>query len=166
MMVNRLPVLPVIFMISFQSYVLYYCAVTFFILQFFYLSERYEELYCFSFKTNFNKAERDENWDFIDMKAEYSRMGVPNKLWHVTSINREYRVSVYLNCYFLMFVSSVEKRTIWKTIVVTFNQCVTCIYDVYTLINETCHLYSIFSRYVTLTPLTCSYLNQPRSLSS
>ncbi|XP_017328822.1 myotubularin-related protein 7a isoform X2 [Ictalurus punctatus] len=54
--------------------------------------ERYEELYCFSFKTNFNKAERDENWDFIDMKAEYSRMGVPNKLWHVTSINREYRV--------------------------------------------------------------------------
>ncbi|KAF4091369.1 hypothetical protein AMELA_G00036090 [Ameiurus melas] len=54
--------------------------------------ERYEELYCFSFKPNFNKAERDKNWDFIDMKAEYSRMGVPNKLWHGTSINREYRV--------------------------------------------------------------------------
>ncbi|KAB5571298.1 hypothetical protein PHYPO_G00223370 [Pangasianodon hypophthalmus] len=55
-------------------------------------AERYEDLYCFSFKPNFNKAERDKNWNFIDLKAEYSRMGVPNKLWHVTSINREYRV--------------------------------------------------------------------------
>ncbi|KAK3535915.1 hypothetical protein QTP70_021211 [Hemibagrus guttatus] len=55
-------------------------------------AERYEELYCFSFKPNGSKADRDKNWDFIDLKAEYSRMGVPNKLWHATAINREYRV--------------------------------------------------------------------------
>lgn len=78
------------------------CIILVFILSFcifFLLSEQYEELYCFSFKPNFNKAERDKNWDFIDLKAEYSRMGVPNKLWHVTSINQEYRVSVHFNGY-------------------------------------------------------------------
>uniref|UniRef100_A0AAR2J3Y8 Phosphatidylinositol-3-phosphatase n=1 Tax=Pygocentrus nattereri TaxID=42514 RepID=A0AAR2J3Y8_PYGNA len=55
-------------------------------------AKRYEELYCFSFKPNIDKAERDQAWDFIDLRAEYSRMGVPNKLWHVSPINREYRV--------------------------------------------------------------------------
>ncbi|KAL7885813.1 hypothetical protein AOLI_G00061080 [Acnodon oligacanthus] len=55
-------------------------------------AKRYEELYCFSFKPNIDKTERDQAWDFIDLRAEYSRMGVPNKLWHVTPINREYRV--------------------------------------------------------------------------
>ncbi|CAM4613452.1 unnamed protein product [Leuciscus chuanchicus] len=54
--------------------------------------EKYEELYCFSFNPNADKAEREHSWDFLDMKAEYSRMGLPNKQWHVTPINREYRV--------------------------------------------------------------------------
>ncbi|XP_067242223.1 myotubularin-related protein 7a isoform X2 [Chanodichthys erythropterus] len=54
--------------------------------------EKYEELYCFSFNPNADKAERELSWDFLDLKAEYSRMGLPNKLWHVTPINREYRV--------------------------------------------------------------------------
>ncbi|KAG1929130.1 myotubularin-related protein 7a [Pimephales promelas] len=54
--------------------------------------EKYEELYCFSFNPNADKAERERSWDFLDMKAEYSRMGLPNKQWHVTPINREYRV--------------------------------------------------------------------------
>ncbi|XP_016101254.1 myotubularin-related protein 7-like [Sinocyclocheilus grahami] len=54
--------------------------------------EKYEELYCFSFNPNVDKAEREHSWDFLDLKAEYSRMGLPNKLWHVTPINREYRV--------------------------------------------------------------------------
>lgn len=58
------------------------------------LAEKYEELYCFSFNPNADKAERELSWDFLDLKAEYSRMGLPNKLWHVTPINREYRVSV------------------------------------------------------------------------
>uniref|UniRef100_A0A8C1U0V7 Myotubularin related protein 7a n=1 Tax=Cyprinus carpio TaxID=7962 RepID=A0A8C1U0V7_CYPCA len=55
-------------------------------------SKKYEELYCFSFNPNVGKAEREHSWDFLDLKAEYSRMGLPNKLWHVTPINREYRV--------------------------------------------------------------------------
>ncbi|KAG9272614.1 myotubularin-related protein 7 [Astyanax mexicanus] len=55
-------------------------------------AERYEELYCFSFKPNLDKTERDQAWNFIDLRAEYSRMGVPNKLWHLSPINREYRV--------------------------------------------------------------------------
>ncbi|XP_066505012.1 myotubularin-related protein 7a [Hoplias malabaricus] len=54
--------------------------------------ERYEELYCFSFKPNVDKTEMDLAWDFINLRAEYNRMGIPNKLWHVTPINREYRV--------------------------------------------------------------------------
>ncbi|XP_052010937.1 myotubularin-related protein 7a isoform X2 [Xyrauchen texanus] len=54
--------------------------------------EKYEELYCFSFNPNVDKAEREHSWQFLDLKAEYSRMGLPNKLWHVTPINREYRV--------------------------------------------------------------------------
>ncbi len=58
------------------------------------LAEKYEELYCFSFNPNIDKAEREHSWDFLDLKAEYSRMGLPNNLWHVTPINREYRVSI------------------------------------------------------------------------
>ncbi|XP_065127846.1 myotubularin-related protein 7a isoform X1 [Paramisgurnus dabryanus] len=54
--------------------------------------EKYEELYCFSFEPNVDQAERRCSWEFIDLKAEYSRMGLPNKLWHNTPINREYRV--------------------------------------------------------------------------
>uniref|UniRef100_A0A8B9LFM5 Myotubularin related protein 7a n=1 Tax=Astyanax mexicanus TaxID=7994 RepID=A0A8B9LFM5_ASTMX len=57
-------------------------------------AERYEELYCFSFKPNLDKTERDQAWNFIDLRAEYSRMGVPNKLWHLSPINREYRVII------------------------------------------------------------------------
>uniref|UniRef100_A0A4W4GY42 Uncharacterized protein n=2 Tax=Electrophorus electricus TaxID=8005 RepID=A0A4W4GY42_ELEEL len=55
-------------------------------------TERYEELYCFSFMPNVDKAARGQAWDFLNLKAEYNRMGVSNKLWHTTSVNREYRV--------------------------------------------------------------------------
>ncbi|XP_057206051.1 myotubularin-related protein 7a [Triplophysa rosa] len=54
--------------------------------------ENYEELYCFSFHPNVDKSERVRSWEFLDLKAEYNRMGLPNKQWHVTPINREYRV--------------------------------------------------------------------------
>ncbi|XP_076877408.1 myotubularin-related protein 7a [Brachyhypopomus gauderio] len=54
--------------------------------------ERYEELYCFSFNPNVDKAQRVQAWDFLSLKDEYNRMGVPNKLWHATPVNREYRV--------------------------------------------------------------------------
>ncbi|XP_036406612.1 myotubularin-related protein 7a [Megalops cyprinoides] len=54
--------------------------------------ERYEELYCFSFNSKVDKEEREQNWNLIDLKAEYSRMGVPNNFWHITPANLEYRV--------------------------------------------------------------------------
>jgi len=65
------------------------------------LADKYEELYCFSFNPNADKAERERSWDFLDMKAEYSRMGLPNKQWHVTPINREYRVSPALHQHYV-----------------------------------------------------------------
>lgn len=41
-----------------------------------------------------NKEEREESWNFIDLMADYKRMGVPNNLWVATAANSEYRVSV------------------------------------------------------------------------
>ncbi|XP_029515245.1 myotubularin-related protein 7a isoform X1 [Oncorhynchus nerka] len=55
--------------------------------------ERYEELYCFSFHANSDKEVRGQAWDFLSLKAEYSRMGVPNHLWILSTVNRDYKVS-------------------------------------------------------------------------
>lgn len=55
--------------------------------------EQYEELYCFSYNPNIDKEERQHQWDFLDLKAEYSRMGVPNTLWKLCNVNQEYKVS-------------------------------------------------------------------------
>ncbi|XP_047220662.1 myotubularin-related protein 7b isoform X1 [Girardinichthys multiradiatus] len=54
--------------------------------------EKYSELYCLSFNPNVNKEEREESWNFIDLQADYKRMGVPNNLWVSTVANSEYRV--------------------------------------------------------------------------
>ncbi|XP_069024536.1 phosphatidylinositol-3-phosphate phosphatase MTMR7-like isoform X1 [Embiotoca jacksoni] len=54
--------------------------------------EKYSELYCLSFNPNVNKEEREESWNFIDLLADYKRMGVPNNLWVSTAANSEYRV--------------------------------------------------------------------------
>ncbi|XP_057707151.1 myotubularin-related protein 7a [Corythoichthys intestinalis] len=55
--------------------------------------ERYEELYCFSYKPGFDEKERQQEWDFLDLRSEYSRMGIPNSLWKLSLINRHYKVS-------------------------------------------------------------------------
>ncbi|XP_030622027.1 myotubularin-related protein 7a [Chanos chanos] len=54
--------------------------------------DQFEKLYCFSFNANLDKKEREQTWEFVDLRAEYRRMGLPNKQWHLTHINREYRV--------------------------------------------------------------------------
>ncbi|XP_028999161.1 myotubularin-related protein 7b isoform X1 [Betta splendens] len=54
--------------------------------------EKYSELYCLSFNPSVNKEEREESWRFIDLMADYKRMGVPNNLWVTTAANSEYRV--------------------------------------------------------------------------
>ncbi|KAI4832244.1 hypothetical protein KUCAC02_015218 [Chaenocephalus aceratus] len=36
--------------------------------------------------------ERQESWSFMDLTADYKRMGLPNNLWVSTAANSEYRV--------------------------------------------------------------------------
>lgn len=57
------------------------------------LAESYEELYCFSYKPNVDEEERRQEWYFLDLMADYSRMGVPNSLWKLSSVNQHYKVS-------------------------------------------------------------------------
>lgn len=56
------------------------------------LAERCEELYCFSYKPNVDEEERRREWDFLDLKADYSRMGLPNSLWKLSPVNQHYKV--------------------------------------------------------------------------
>ncbi|KAA8588535.1 hypothetical protein FQN60_009880 [Etheostoma spectabile] len=55
--------------------------------------ERHTELYCFSYKPNVDEKERWQEWDFLDLKADYSRMGLPNSLWKLSPVNQHYKVS-------------------------------------------------------------------------
>lgn len=57
------------------------------------LAESYKELYCFSYKPNVDEEERLQEWDFLDLKADYSRMGLPNSLWKLSPVNCHYKVS-------------------------------------------------------------------------
>ena len=57
------------------------------------MKKQEDELYCLSFNPNVNKEEREESWNFMDLMADYKRMGVPNNLWVATAANSEYRVS-------------------------------------------------------------------------
>ncbi|KAI4880105.1 hypothetical protein NFI96_031690, partial [Prochilodus magdalenae] len=54
--------------------------------------DRYGELFCFSYQPNMDKEEREKAWSFLDLRAEFSRMGIPSNLWHITHANHEYRV--------------------------------------------------------------------------
>lgn len=58
--------------------------------------ERYTELSCFSYHPNVNKDDREEAWSFIDLRAEYGRMGIPSNLWYHTPANSEYRVGTHV----------------------------------------------------------------------
>ncbi|XP_045886351.1 myotubularin-related protein 7a isoform X2 [Micropterus dolomieu] len=55
--------------------------------------ESYEELYCFSYKPNVDEEERRQEWDFLDVNTDYSRMGLPNSLWKLSPVNQHYKVS-------------------------------------------------------------------------
>lgn len=56
------------------------------------LSERYEELYCFSYKPNVDDEERRREWAFVDLQADFSRMGLPNAQWKLSPVNQHYKV--------------------------------------------------------------------------
>nr|XP_020485345.1 LOW QUALITY PROTEIN: myotubularin-related protein 7-like [Labrus bergylta] len=55
--------------------------------------ESYEELYCITYKPNVDEEERRQEWDLLDLKADYSRMGLPNSLWKLSPVNQHYKVS-------------------------------------------------------------------------
>ncbi|XP_017275287.1 myotubularin-related protein 7a [Kryptolebias marmoratus] len=55
--------------------------------------ESYEELYCFSYQPNVDEEVRRQEWAFLDLKADYSRMGLPNSLWKLSPVNQHYKVS-------------------------------------------------------------------------
>ncbi|KAL2077420.1 hypothetical protein ACEWY4_026924 [Coilia grayii] len=54
--------------------------------------ERYEDLYCFAYNPKSDKGEGSGRWNFVDVKSDYQRMGIPNQLWHTTSTNQDYRM--------------------------------------------------------------------------
>ncbi|XP_074922533.1 phosphatidylinositol-3-phosphate phosphatase MTMR7 [Chelonoidis abingdonii] len=53
---------------------------------------KYEELYCFSFNPKLDKEEREQGWKLVGLNEEYNRMGVPNKCWQISDVNRDYQV--------------------------------------------------------------------------
>uniref|UniRef100_H3CF16 Myotubularin related protein 7a n=1 Tax=Tetraodon nigroviridis TaxID=99883 RepID=H3CF16_TETNG len=55
--------------------------------------ERYKELYCFSYNSNTDEQERQQEWAALDVTADYNRMGLPNSLWKLSSVNQQYKVS-------------------------------------------------------------------------
>lgn len=54
-------------------------------------AESHTELFCFSYKPNVDEEERRQ--DFVDVRADYSRMGLPDSLWKLSPINQHYKVS-------------------------------------------------------------------------
>lgn len=70
-------------------------------------AESFAELYCFSYKPNVDEEERRQEWDFLEVKADYSRMGLPNSMWKLSSINQHYEVRETTDVFFLL----VLKRT-------------------------------------------------------
>lgn len=58
------------------------------------LAESYEELYCFSYKPNTDERERQQEWELVDLQAEYNRMGLAGSLWKLCSVNQHYKVSL------------------------------------------------------------------------
>lgn len=55
--------------------------------------ESFEELYCFAYKPNVAAEERQREWDFMDLRSEYKRMGLPNAHWKLSPVNQHYKVS-------------------------------------------------------------------------
>uniref|UniRef100_A0A4W4EQL4 Myotubularin related protein 8 n=1 Tax=Electrophorus electricus TaxID=8005 RepID=A0A4W4EQL4_ELEEL len=51
-----------------------------------------DELYAFLYNPNQTEAERRDGWDLIDMATDFSRMGLPNEFWDISSINSSYEL--------------------------------------------------------------------------
>jgi myotubularin-related protein 6/7/8 len=51
-----------------------------------------KDLYCFHYSSPSKELSQSVGWNFFDLQAEYQRLGVPNELWCLTKLNRDYEV--------------------------------------------------------------------------
>ncbi|GIY09708.1 myotubularin-related protein 8 [Caerostris extrusa] len=51
-----------------------------------------QELYCFHYTASNEDLPKRSGWNKFDLQAEYSRMGVPNRHWVLTSLNKDYEI--------------------------------------------------------------------------
>lgn len=51
-----------------------------------------EKLYAFVYASA-DGMEKSYGWDLYDTRSEYLRMGVPNQLWTLSSLNNKFEVS-------------------------------------------------------------------------
>ncbi|XP_078496236.1 phosphatidylinositol-3,5-bisphosphate 3-phosphatase MTMR8 isoform X3 [Lissotriton helveticus] len=54
--------------------------------------ENHEDLYAFSYNPKFCPEEKEAGWKLIDVKEDFSRMGIPNEHWQITDVNKGYEV--------------------------------------------------------------------------
>ncbi|KAM3912322.1 phosphatidylinositol-3,5-bisphosphate 3-phosphatase MTMR8-like isoform 2-T2 [Leptodactylus fuscus] len=60
---------------------------------------KYEDLYAFSYNPKPDQEERLMEWKLIDLEMEYIRMGMPNKYWVLSDINKDFKVcTTYPTC--------------------------------------------------------------------
>lgn len=60
---------------------------------------KYEELYAFSYNPKSDQDERLMDWKLIDLKMEYTRMGIPNDYWVFSDLNEDFKIcSTYPTC--------------------------------------------------------------------
>ncbi|XP_055935036.1 myotubularin-related protein 6-like isoform X3 [Argiope bruennichi] len=51
-----------------------------------------QELYCFHYTASNEDQPKRSGWNKFDLQAEFSRMGVPNRHWVLTNINKDYEI--------------------------------------------------------------------------
>ncbi|XP_072532714.1 phosphatidylinositol-3,5-bisphosphate 3-phosphatase MTMR8 [Salminus brasiliensis] len=51
-----------------------------------------EELYAFLYNPQQSDAERLDGWSLVDIRTDFSRMGLPNELWEISHINSSYEL--------------------------------------------------------------------------
>lgn len=56
-----------------------------------YFTADIETLYAFVYSAADGK-EKSYGWDFYDAQSEYLRMGVPNQLWTLSALNKNFEV--------------------------------------------------------------------------
>lgn len=61
----------------------------------FHLAAKYEELYAFLYNPKQDENDRRIGWAAVNLKMEFERMGLPNDLWELTDLNKNYGVSAF-----------------------------------------------------------------------